>query len=156
VGPFFPKFPVEKDKPMRPLRFALPLVALATLAAPARAADLTVTLTGIEHTEGAMMVALWSDADDFRDEDRAVAKAKVPAVVGTVSVTFPDLSPGTYALMAYHDEDGDGSLDRFMGMIPTEGYALSNDPDVTGPPAFEDSAFEVGPEGTEVTATVVY
>ncbi len=28
-------------------------------------------------------------------------------------------------------------------MIPIEGYALSNDPEVFGPPAFKDSEFEV-------------
>ena len=44
--------------------------------------------------------------------------------------------------MAYHDEDGNGELNRRFGMFPTEGYGLSNNPSVSGPPAFEDSAFE--------------
>ncbi|HQV08551.1 MAG TPA: DUF2141 domain-containing protein [Thauera sp.] len=34
-------------------------------------------------------------------------------------------------------------------MFPTEAYGLSNNPSVSGPPAFEDSAFEVaGDAGT--------
>jgi uncharacterized protein (DUF2141 family) len=34
-------------------------------------------------------------------------------------------------------------------MFPTEGYGLSNNPKVVGPPKFADSAFEVaGPETT--------
>ncbi len=32
-------------------------------------------------------------------------------------------------------------------MFPTEGYGLSNNPTVSGPPAFADSAFEL-PAGT--------
>jgi len=51
--------------------------------------------------------------------------------------------------MAYHDEDGNGELNRRFGMFPTEAYGLSNNPSVSGPPAFEDSAFEVaGDAGT--------
>ncbi|WP_404386291.1 DUF2141 domain-containing protein [Caenispirillum salinarum] len=45
--------------------------------------------------------------------------------------------------MVTHDENGNGRMDRFLGMIPTEGYGLSNDPAVTGSPAFADSAFPV-------------
>ena len=48
-----------------------------------------------------------------------------------------------YAALAYHDEDGNGILNKRFGMIPTEGYALSNDPEVIGPPSFESSDFEV-------------
>ena len=56
-------------------------------------------------------------------------------------------SPGRYALMAYHDENANGKLDLRLGMFPIEGYGLSRNPKVMGPPAFEDSAFELGAEG---------
>ena len=52
------------------------------------------------------------------------------------------MPPGRYALMAYHDENGDGKLGLRFGMFPTEGYALSSNPQVVGPPRFADSAFE--------------
>lgn len=49
--------------------------------------------------------------------------------------------------MAYHDENADGKLDLRFGMFPTEGYGLSNNPNVIGPPKFAESAFDVtGPE----------
>lgn len=41
------------------------------------------------------------------------------------------------------DEDGDGAMDRFLGMIPTEGYGLSKDPEVSGPPQFDACAFRL-------------
>ena len=48
-------------------------------------------------------------------------------------------------------------LDRRFGMIPTEGYGLSNNPKVMGPPSFEDSAFEVpAGEPTRVTLEMRY
>jgi len=64
-------------------------------------------------------------------------------VPGELRVEFDGLPPGRYAIMAYHDEDGNGELNRRFGMFPTEGYGLSNNPSVSGPPAFEDSAFEL-------------
>jgi uncharacterized protein (DUF2141 family) len=49
--------------------------------------------------------------------------------------------------MAYHDADSDGKLGLRFGMFPTEGYGLSNNPKVMGPPKFADSAFDLtGPE----------
>lgn len=68
---------------------------------------------------------------------------KLPATPGTATLTLENLPAGRYAIMAYHDEDGNGELNRRFGMFPTEGYALSNNPTVMGPPSFEDSAFEV-------------
>lgn len=128
----------------------------ALYAAPAAAGDLTVTLTGLTHAQGGVRVGLYDRADSFRKEDKAVAVLSAPAAIGRVSVTFAGVAPGRYAVMAYHDEDGDGGLDRFMGMIPTEGYALSNDPVVSGPPAFDECAFDVPAEGRVLETAVKY
>lgn len=118
-------------------------VALSLVAAPALAVDLRVTVTGVAHARGAVHLALYESAETFRDDEKARARASVPAVPGDVVATFPGLPAGTYALIVYHDEDGDGGMDRFLGMIPTEGFGLSNDPEVSGPPQFEPSAFRL-------------
>ncbi|GAA0572868.1 DUF2141 domain-containing protein [Caenispirillum bisanense] len=131
-------------------------VALALLAGPAAAAELHVSVTGVTHADGTLRVALYDTAATFRDEDAARATATLPAVRGTVGTTFPDLPPGTYALIVYHDENGNGRLDRFLGMIPTEGYGLSNDPEVSGPPRFEACAFQVAEGRAEVAVRLVY
>lgn len=136
--------------------FLLSLVVSASSAWPVLAGDLTVTLVGIAHDKGGIRVGLYDRADTFRKEDKAVAVLAGPAVPGRSTVVFADVAAGRYAVMAYHDEDGDGGLDRFMGMIPTEGYALSNDPEVSGPPAFDECAFDVPPEGRVLTVTVKY
>ena len=88
-------------------------------------------------------MGLYQDPKTFRKEAQALAVQQVAAATGMVTVSFPALLPGRYAVMAYHDEDGNGELNRRFGMFPTEGYGLSNNPTVSGPPAFEDSAFEV-------------
>lgn len=88
-------------------------------------------------------MGLYSDPKTFRKEAQAVKIEQIPAQSGTATVKFSALPPGRYAIMAYHDEDGNGELNRRFGMFPTEGYGLSNNPSVSGPPAFADSAFEV-------------
>ena len=119
------------------------LSASSVGSALAQQTTLEVDLTGIQHANGAVRVGLYQDAKTFRKEAQAVAVQQVAATAGTVTVSFGALPPGRYAIMAYHDEDGNGELNRRFGMFPTEGYGLSNNPTVSGPPAFDDSAFDV-------------
>ena len=58
--------------------------------------------------------------------------------------------------MAYHDEDGNGELNRFLGMIPQEGWGLSNNPAVGGKPAFKDAAVTVPESGADVAIRLNY
>ena len=109
----------------------------------AESQTLEVELLGVQHERGALRIGLYSEPKTFRKEAQAFAIQQIPAQAGTASVRFTDLPAGRYAIMAYHDEDANGELNRRFGMFPTEGYALSNNPTVMGPPSFEDSAFEV-------------
>lgn len=125
----------------RTLAAAWPL--LAALALPVQAMDpaLEVVMGGVKDARGQVRVGIYADAKTFRKEAQALAVKTAPAAPGAVRVRFDALPPGRYAIMAYHDEDGNGELNRRLGMFPTEGYGLSNNPQVMGPPAFEDSAF---------------
>lgn len=106
---------------------------------------LVVKLVGVKNDAGNLRVGVFGDPATFRKEARAVAGVQLPARPGTVKVVFADLPPGRYAIMAYHDEDANGQLNRRFGIIPSEGYGLSNNPRVAGPPVFEDSAFDLVP-----------
>lgn len=132
------------------------LFTTTIIATPAAAGDLTVILDGLSHDKGGIRVGLYNQPDTFRKEDRAFAVKTGPALIGQATVVFADVPAGRYAIMAYHDEDGDGGLDRFLGMIPTEGYALSNNPEVSGPPAFEECAFTMPAESRAIELQVKY
>lgn len=127
---------------------ALPIlgVALALLLPSAYAEELQVTLDGLQHDKGQVAVAVYSSAKSFRKEDQAFAAQKAKAEQGAVTLVFENVPPGRYAVLAYHDENDNGRLDLRFGMIPVEGYGLSNNPKVMGPPSYEDSAFEVTAE----------
>ena len=105
--------------------------------------SLSVHIKGVKNNQGNVFVELYNDAKTFRKSAQAFAILQVPATEGIVTVKFDGVKPGHYAVLAYHDEDGNGLLNKRFGMIPTEGYALSNNPTVIGPPSFEDSDFEV-------------
>jgi len=105
--------------------------------------QLTVHLTQIKNDQGSIFVELYNDSATFRKSTKALKIIKLPAVVGSLTVSFLGLDAGNYAVLTYHDEDGNDQMNKKFGMIPTEGYGLSNNPRVIGPPAFKDSQFEV-------------
>ena len=109
----------------------------------AEEARLVVTLTGIRDDIGKLRVSLYRDPETFRKEDKAVQVISLAAAKGDAKLAFDGLPPGRYAIMAYHDENADQKLNLRFGMFPTEGYGLSNNPKVMGPPKFADSAFDV-------------
>ena len=54
--------------------------------------------------------------------------------------------PGTYAIAAVHDENGNGKLDTVL-MMPHEGFGFSRNPAIRfGPPKFKNASFAVGTE----------
>lgn len=136
------------------------IVALACLPLAAAAANdearLLVTLRQVSAAPGNLRVALYRDAETFRKEDRAYQVVSAPAAAGEVKLAVDSLPAGRYAIVAYHDEDADGKLKLRLGMFPVEGYGLSNNPAVIGPPRFADSAFDVAAPETSIAIDLSY
>lgn len=116
---------------------------------------LSVNLAQIKNDKGNLFVELYADPATFRKSAKALKIMKTAATPGTATVTFDNLATGAYAVIAYHDEDGNNTMNKRFGMIPTEGYGLSNNPKVMGPPAFKDSQFEVTTD-TEININLNY
>jgi len=131
--------------------YALPLMLCLT---GAQAAPLTIPLDGAKTGGGPLTVLLFDQADGFPRESRASSRQVLPE--GQTTLALDGLKPGQYAVMGYHDEDGNGELNRFLGMIPREGWGLSNNPAVSGKPAFKDAAVNVPENGTAVTLHLKY
>ena len=84
-----------------------------------------VEVSGLRGTNGSLRVGLFMEAGFPRDESRAVTGA-VAGVTGAVTVvTVGGVSPGEYAVLVYHDQDGDGHLDFDILGRPREGYGVS-------------------------------
>ena len=110
----------------------------------ANAATLTVKITGISEAVGKMAVKLVASADAYDGKAKASAAQMLPvASTEPMTLTFPDLAPGTYAVLVMQDENGNGSLDSNILGIPKEGYGFSNNPNVMRKPNFDEVKFEV-------------
>jgi uncharacterized protein (DUF2141 family) len=129
---------------------------LATPVAWAEDGQIVLTLDGVKNNTGKLRASLYNLPETFRKEDKAVRVITIPAVEGKSQIVFKDLPAGRYAIMAYHDEDADDKLKLRFGMFPLEGYGLSNNPKVMGPPKFADSAFEHAGAATNITIPLSY
>ena len=136
---------------LRTLAAGAALIALPALAVPeasgtAQAAELTISVSGVNSGKGRIYVALHRAAAGvkFPDMKGAVAGAWRRAQKGGFSVTFTGLAPGRYAVNGFHDANGDGKLDTNLLGIPTEGYGFGNGATGSfGPPEFEASSIAV-------------
>jgi len=131
------------------------LLVLAALASvPTRAASLDVLVEGVRNDKGIVLVAVCPKEQFLRDT--CAYRGRTAARVGEVSVRV-EVPPGTYAVQAYHSEDGSGRLRRSFLGFPRDGIGFSRDAKFHyGPPSFADAAVRVGPEGGRVRLTLRY
>ncbi len=124
-----------------------PIAALAGAAGhPHSGTDVTVTVTQLRSADGLVLACMTGDPERFPQCRTGTTshRSVVDAHRGQVTVTFPDVAPGRYAIALLHDENGNGKADRALGMMPREGFGFSRDAKVRmGPPRFEEAMFEV-------------
>jgi uncharacterized protein (DUF2141 family) len=126
----------------------LGLISSSGSTAQSAPSPVTVKVNGLRSTTGNVVVCLWRQQEkDFPicSSKTAFQSLSVKPTDTTVSVTFPNVPPGEYAISAFFDENTNGTLDRnFMGM-PKEPIALSNvtPSERRGRPSFEQSKFTV-------------
>jgi uncharacterized protein (DUF2141 family) len=133
------------------------LALLIFAATSASAARIIVTVDGLHSAQGYVFVGLYASPATFLNGNQCDAQRKVRASTGPITVVFDNLAPGTYAVGAYHDENGNDHLDTdFLG-LPVEGYALSNGVRaVMSKPTFQQAAFSVGAEDKPVALHIRY
>jgi len=123
---------------------ALPLLAAA--------ATVEVHVTGVNAGKGTVNVAV---CDQARFLKQCVYSASVPARAGDNTVTVRGVPPGSWAVLAYQDENENGELDRNLIGIPSENYGFSRDArGKFGPPSFEDAAIPVRDSDDATVAAV--
>lgn len=118
--------------------FAFGLVSCASQALAA--ATVEVRVSGVT-AKGKVNVAV---CDRERFLKQCVYSASAPAQAGETVVTLKDIPSGTWAVLAYQDENENRELDRNFIGIPKENYGFSRNPvSRFGPPSFEDAAIEL-------------
>jgi len=98
---------------------------------------LTVTIRNVTGKGGDLRVGVYDKATFVVRGSKPVAGQVVPALPGTMSLTFSGLQPGEYGIKVLQDVNRNGKMDiSIMGMVPAEPFGLSNDakPSLSGPP----------------------
>ena len=140
---------------MRPSGGPIVLLAAMVVAIQAKAASVTVTVTGVRDNQGVVRVAICPRADFLHPHCPYVGR--VPSEPGSVAVMINGVPPGLYAAQAYQDANDNGALDRNWLGLPKEGMGFSNDaPMRLGPPSFGDAAFTLGPGSAAISFRLEY
>jgi len=115
--------------------------ALAMAAATVPGGTLTIHVTNVRNAKGVVHMDVCPKARFLKDD--CPWSADAPAQRGETIVVIRDLPPGDYAVQGFHDENGNGKVDRALfGAIPKEGIAFSRDAPIhLSPPKWEDAVF---------------
>jgi uncharacterized protein (DUF2141 family) len=110
----------------------------ATTDAPTNAV-ISVIVENVETDGGTVNVGL---CDKGLSRETCPYDKEVRASAGFVETTFENIPPGSYAVVAYHDANGNGQFDRVLG-IPREPYALSGKAAKKMVPTFSDAVLPI-------------
>lgn len=112
--------------------------------------SLKVEIHNVQTHAGSVYIALFKPGKEF-PEGKPVEGKSVKATGDNVQATF-SVEPGDYALAIFHDENGNGKMDKKMFGIPKEPYGFSNNfrPKMSAP-KFSDCQFSVGESGKTVS-----
>ncbi len=118
-------------------------LAVVLLACPpiASAANLTVRLDNAPES-GNLVFQVYDAADAFGDL-RDPATEFVLSARGDGEYRLADVTSGRIAVLVYHDQNGNGLIDKNFIGIPRESLALSNDYQPKGPPSFAKASFDL-------------
>lgn len=132
------------------MHLAKPLIALGLLAAgAAQALTLTVEITDASSTQGSVNAAIYASDSSWLKVSDATQILKTGSAGDRTVLVFANLSPGRYAITAFHDENGNGSLDRNVVGVPLERFGFTRDARGTmGPPGFADAAVDLQDDTT--------
>jgi uncharacterized protein (DUF2141 family) len=99
---------------------ALALLACVNMA---QASQLVVEVTGLRSTEGSVIVEVFGSRAGFPRQPSYTQSVAIQG--GMARAEFKDLGPSDYVAIAWHDENGNGKIDRRFG---AESFGYSNQP----------------------------
>lgn len=112
----------------------------ALVKADANSAKLTVRVNNIPNDKGKVHLAVYASKKEFLANN--YRHQALPARAGELEFVLEDLPMQVYALMAFHDENDNSTVDTYFFGLPKEYYGFSNNArSAFGPPSFEDAQF---------------
>jgi uncharacterized protein (DUF2141 family) len=115
--------------------------------------NLLITVNNVKSNIGILKVCVFNEAKGFPEKtDLAVKCLNINAIKGTLQVKIDGVTPGKYALSAYHDENNDGEFNTNLLGIPKEAAGASNGAHgKMGPPKFENAVIMIDKNKTQIS-----
>ena len=109
-----------------------------------------LSVVGLESDEGKAMIALFNSEEGYSETGKNFKSNAIEIKDSKVVWTIEDLPFGEYAIKLYHDENGNGKMDKNMLGIPSEDYGFSNNASGSfGPADYEDAKFIFNTSGQQ-------
>lgn len=126
------------------------VLAAWLVCASASAATLHIQFNGVQTMRGHLLVAVYSNAKDFKADKKLVSKqislkGKTAPISGSI-----ELPAGHYAVRVMQDVNDNHRMDVNRMGIPAEPVGSSNNPQVPRAPTFQDSAFTLPAAGKSI------
>jgi uncharacterized protein (DUF2141 family) len=135
-------------------------VALGAASAQPAAAVVQVRaqLKGLKSDSGQAGCTIYGSPEGFpAHPEKALQRRWVPIHGRAALCEFDMLPPGSYAITAIHDENGNGKLDKSFIGKPKEGVGTSRDArSFMGPPKFEDAVLKLAAGASTVDILIHY
>lgn len=108
-------------------------------------------------SEGGILKLELFGENNFLKKEGKLRRIRVPAENGPQRICINLPRPGEYAVVGYHDKDGDRRLKKAWNFKPKEPYGLSNNPKIKSLrlPKFSESGFTVPMEGVDIDIHLV-
>ncbi len=104
--------------------------------------SIEISVKNIKSSSGNIMVYLYNAENGFPKKKELSYKSKMLKARKDLQLRFENIPFGNYAVILFHDANGNKRMDRNWIGFPAEGYGLSNNVKPRfGPPRFKDAEF---------------
>jgi uncharacterized protein (DUF2141 family) len=132
------------------LTIALVLISAFCFAQEDKGITITVTIDNVKNDTGKVILSLHTSETFMKG--KGVKDVDTDIKDGKITVSFENVLPGDYAIMALHDENNNQRMDFKENGMPLESYGSSNNVMAFGPPIYDDAKFKV--EGKDLKLNI--
>ena len=116
-----------------------------------------VAVGGFRNNVGVCRLLLFDRAKGFPDTPETAVVLRTDSIRAEAAAFTFTVKPGSYAISVFHDENGNGKVDKTWYGKPKEGVGASNNPKLGfGPPGFDESTVLLDEKHSDVTIVLNY
>lgn len=155
MPPIFRSPSVPLPGPATGVMLATPAADGTAHAQPADTHELRVNVLGLQSDQGQAVAKLYREGEDIFSLPGLQMVQTITA--RKAMIVFKDLAPGHYAIVVFHDVNGNGQLDHNLLRLPAEPLGFSNGFQLgllSGKPDSHKLAFAIGAGDLAIDITV--